>query len=224
MRAGMDNQSQVKAINAYTKFLQTKGISATALSSRTKFIQKLVSLIDGNPDRTTYGKALQTIIKIEDGIDRQQQLNYAREFYPFLMGDIKSIARISETYGFDLTSAKFKMLPAKLEWPEIDVINTESFTNEESKLLRDYTLNLQKQHLSEDALQEKLKLVKLMLLRLRDIPVENSMAYRMAVDVTLPLFNLENIKQGFLSAVREFYYIWLEKEAHAKNATGVKPA
>lgn len=220
----MDNQSQVKAINAYTKFLQTKGVSATALNSRTKFIQKLISLLDGEPNRTTYGKALQTIIKIEDSIDRQQQLNYAREFYPFLMGDIKSIARISETYGFDLTSAKFKTLPAKLEWAEIDAINAESFSKEESKLLRDYTVNLQQQRLTEDALQEKLKLVKLMLLRLRDIPVENSMAYRMAVDVTLPLFNLENIKQGFLSAVREFYYIWSEKEADAKKVAGRETA
>lgn len=224
MRAGMDNQGQVKAINAYTKFLQTKGISVTALNSRTKFIQKLISLLEGNPDRTTYGKALQTIIKIEDSIDRQQQLNYAREFYPFLMGDIKSIARISETYGFDLTSAKFKTLPAKLEWPEIDAINEESFSKEESKLLRDYAVNLQQQHLTEEALQEKLKLVKLMLLRLRDIPVENSMAYRMAVDVTLPLFNLEDIKQGFLSAVREFYYIWSEKEADTKKAAGKETA
>lgn len=220
----MDNQSQVKAINAYTKFLQTKGVSAIALNSRIKFIQKLISLLDGNPDRTTYGKALQTIIKIEDSIDRQQQLNYAREFYPFLMGDIKSIARISETYGFDLTSAKFKTLPANLEWAEIDAINVESFSKEESKLLRDYTINLQQQRLTEDALQEKLKLVKLMLLRLRDIPVENSMAYRMAVDVTLPLFNLEDIKQGFLSAVREFYYIWSEKEADAKKMAGKETA
>lgn len=220
----MDNQSQVKAINAYTKFLQTKGVSAIALNSRIKFIQKLISLLDGNPDRTTYGKALQTIIKIEDSIDRQQQLNYAREFYPFLMGDIKSIARISETYGFDLTSAKFKTLPANLEWAEIDAINAESFSKEESKLLRDYTINLQQQRLTEDALQEKLKLVKLMLLRLRDIPVENSMAYRMAVDVTLPLFNLEDIKQGFLSAVREFYYIWSEKEADAKKMAGKETA
>jgi hypothetical protein len=216
----MDKQREEQAINAYTKFLQTKGISAEALNSRTKFVKKMISLLDGQLDRTTYGRSLQAMIKIEESIDRQQQLNYAREFYPFLMGDIKSIARISETYGFDLTSAKFRSLPAKLEWAEIDALNTEAFSKEESQLLRDYTLNLQQQNLTEEALQEKIKLVKLMLLRLRDIPVENSMAYRMAVDVTLPLFNLEDIKQGFLAAVREFYYIWLEKEAGSKNTAG----
>jgi len=220
MGVTVENQKVEQAINAYTKFLQTKGVSASALKARTTFVQKLISLLEGHLNRSTYGKALQTMIKIEDNIDRQQQLNYAREFFPFLMGDIKSIARISETYGFDLTSAKFKALPAKLEWPEIDALNTESFSKEESKLLRDYTLNLQQQRMTEEARQEKIKLVKLMLLRLRDIPVENSMAYRMAVDVTLPLFNLEDIKQGFLAAVREFYYIWLDKEAKPKNPAG----
>jgi hypothetical protein len=216
----MDSQKEEQAINAYIKFLQTKKVSNESLSSRTKFVKKLTSLLEGQLDRTAYGKALQTIIKIEDSIDRQQQLNYAREFYPFLMGDVKSIARISETYGFDLTSAKFKALPAKLEWSDIDALNTDTFSIEESKLLRDYTLNLQQQNLTHAALQDKVKLVKLMLLRLRDIPVENSMAYRMAVDVTLPLFNLENIKQGFLTAVREFYYIWTAKEAGSNNASG----
>ena len=220
----MSLKREEQAINAYTKYLQTKGVSADSIDSRSNFVKKLIALLDGQVNRTDYGRALQAAIKIEDTTERQQQLNFAREFYPFWMGDIKSIARISETYGFDLNSAKFKEMPASLEWAEIDALNAESFNIQESKLLRDYSLNLQQQNLSEAALQEKLKLVKLMLLRLRDIPVENSMAYRMAVDVTLPLFNLEDIKQGFLAAVREFYYIWLEKEPDPKNLVKTEPA
>jgi len=111
--------------------------------------------------------------------------------------DIKSIARISQTYGFDLSSAKFRTMPATLEWAEIDALNDESFNNKESKLIRDYSLNLQQQNLREEVVQEKVKLVKLMLVRLRDIPIENSMAYRTAVDVTLPLFDLQDINKGF---------------------------
>lgn len=223
----MDNMEQKKtqeAVSAYTKFLQTKGVKGEALDIRTKFVGKLITLLDGQANRSNYASALQTIIKIEDNIDRQQQLNYAREFYPFWMGDIKSIARISQTYGFDLDSAKFKSLPASLTWLEIDALNTdESFSAQENKLIRDYTLNLQQQNMSDTTRQEKIKLIKIMLLRLRDIPVEHSMAYRMAVDVTLPLFNLEDIKQGFLSAVREFYYIWLE-EAKPNDIQGAQPA
>lgn len=220
----MEQKKTQEAVSAYTKFLQTKGVKGEALDIRTKFVGKLITLLDGQANRSNYASALQTIIKIEDNIDRQQQLNYAREFYPFWMGDIKSIARISQTYGFDLDSAKFKSLPASLTWLEIDALNTdESFSAQENKLIRDYTLNLQQQNMSDTTRQEKIKLIKIMLLRLRDIPVEHSMAYRMAVDVTLPLFNLEDIKQGFLSAVREFYYIWLE-EAKPNDIQGAQPA
>ncbi len=220
----MDQKKAEEAVAAYTKFLQSKGVKAEGLDLRTKFVKKLTALLDGKADRSSYASALQTIIKIEDSIDREKQLNFAREFYPFLVGDIKSIARISQTYGFDLDSAKFKSLPSSLTWMEIDALNTdESFTLQENKLIRDYTLNLRQQNMSEAALQEKVKLIKVMLLRLRDIPVEHSMAYRMAVDVTLPLFSLDDIKQGFLSAVREFYYIWLE-EAKPNDIQGAQPA
>lgn len=207
----MDQQRQEQAINAYTKFLQKKGVAQEALDMRAAFIKKLIILLDGKHNRADYGHALQAMIKNEDTIDRQKQLNFAREFYPFLAGDIKSIARISETYGFDLSSARFKSLPASLEWPTIDALNAETLDEQENKLIRNYSLELQQQNLKEDIVQAKLKLAKLVLLRLRDIPIKNNVAYRMAIDVTLPLFNLEELKQRFLEAVREFFYIWIEK-------------
>lgn len=207
----MDQQRQEKAINAYVKFLEAKNVNNEAIELRTGFINKLIVLLDSQFDREGYSKALQAILKIEENLDRQHQMNFAREFYPFWIGDIKSIARVSESYGVDLSSAKFKSLPPSLEWTAIDELNTEDLDEQESKLLRDYTLDLQQQNLLEEAIQAKVKLAKLMLLRLRDIPIKNNVAYRMAVDVTLPLFGLEDIKQRFLEAIREFFYIWIEK-------------
>jgi hypothetical protein len=207
----MDQQRQEQAINAYAKFLQKKGVGQDALDMRAEFVRKFIVLLDGKDNRADYGTALQAMIKVEDSIDRQKQLNFAREFYPFWAGDIKSIARISETYGFDLSSAKFKALPASLEWPAIDALSAEALDEQESKLIRDYSLDLQQQNLKQDAIQAKVKLAKIVLLRLRDIPIKNNAAYRMAIDVTLPLFNLEELKQRFLEAVREFFYIWIEK-------------
>lgn len=207
----MNEDKQKQAINAYAKFLQTKGVASEALELRTDFVRKFSVLLEGKDDRVDYGKALQAMIKIEENIDRQKQLNFAREFYPFWVGDIKSIARISETYGFDLDSENFKALPASLEWPAIDALSAETLDEQENKLIRDYSLDLQQQNLVEEAIQAKVKLAKIVLLRLRDIPIQNNVAYRMAVDVTLPLFNLDDLKQRFLEAVREFFYIWIEK-------------
>ncbi len=207
----MDQERQKKAINAYVKLLEKKAVDKEAIDTRTKFVEKLVVLLADQFDRHGYSQALQAMLKIEEHIDRQQQLNYAREFYPFWIGDIKSIARISESYGVDLSSAKFKSLPASLTWPEIDALNEESLSPQENILIRDYLLNLQQQSLTDEELQARVKLAKVILLRLRDIPIKNNVAYRMAVDVTLPLFNLEDIKQRFLEAIREFFYIWIEK-------------
>jgi len=207
----MNQERQEKAINAYINFLEKKAVGKQAIDIRTKFVEKLVVLLDDQFDRQGYSRSLQSMLKIEEHIERQQQLNFAREFYPFWIGDIKSIARFSETYGVDLSSAKFKALPATLAWPEIEALNQESLSPQENILIRDYSLNLQQQSVEQDEAQAKVKLAKVILLRLRDIPIKNNMAYRMAVDVTLPLFNLEEIKQRFLEAIREFFYIWIEK-------------
>lgn len=207
----MDQKRQEKAINAYVKFLEAKSVEPSAIALRTRFVNKLIVLLDNQFDREGYSKALQSILKIEENVERQQQMNFAREFYPFWIGDIKAIARTSETYGFDLKAIKFQSLPASLEWPTIDKLNEEVMNDQESKLLRDYSIELQQQDLVESDIQAKVKLAKLVLLRLRDMPVSNNIAYRMAVDVTLPLFSLEDIKHSFLETIREFFYIWIEK-------------
>lgn len=207
----MNQQRQEKAINAYVKFLEAKAVVVPAIELRTIFVNKLVVLLDNQFDRVGYSKALQSILKIEENIERQQQMNFAREFYPFWIGDIKSIARISDSYGLDLNAAKFQSLPASLEWSTIDALNAETMDSQESKLLRDYAIELQQQGIGEEGVDTKVKLAKLVLLRLRDIPIKNNNAYRMAVDVTLPLFSLEGIRKSFLEAIREFFYIWIEK-------------
>lgn len=207
----MNQEAQEQAVSAYKKFLKSKQVDEAAIDKRIKYINKLVVLIDGIPSRESYSKAQQALLKIEEDVDRQQQLNVSREFYPFMMEDMKSIARTSESYGMDLNSIQFKSLPPSLSWSEIDTLNQESLSPQENILIRDYSIDLEKQHLQQAEVQAKVKLAKLILLRLRDIPINNNIAYRMAVDVTLPLFNLEEIKQRFLEAIREFFHIWIEK-------------
>ena len=65
----MDKQREEQAINAYTKFLQSKGVNATGLEIRKQFVTKLVVLLEGQTGRSDYARALQTIIKIEENID-----------------------------------------------------------------------------------------------------------------------------------------------------------
>jgi len=157
------------------------------------------------------------ISRIADNIDRHQQLNIAREFYPFWTDDIKMIAAMSESYGYDLSTIRFRLWPTKLEWQTIEQLGDEKLSDQEDSLLGQYSQNLQEQRVVETKIQEKIRLAKIVLLRLRDIPIHNNITYRLAVDATLPLFAVEELKQRFLQVVREFFYIWIEK-------TGVRTA
>ncbi len=201
----MGTTKEDKAVNAYIKFLQGKNLSSDAIDLRARFLKKLTILLQGQSSREEYGRALETALKIDDNIERHQQLNIAREFFPFWTDDIKMIARMSETYGFDLSISQMKPLPTL----SIDELNSAKLNNNESDLLNRYSKLLQEQKVTDDLIQARLRLAKLVLLRLRDIPIQNNVSYRMAVEVTLPLFNVDDVRQRFLQAVREFFYIWI---------------
>ena len=203
----MDTSKEQQAVDAYLKFLKGKNVNSEAIAIRAKFLEKLVILLQGESSREGYGKALETTLKIEGNIDRNQQLNIAREFFPFWVDDVKMVARMSETYGYDLSVSKLKPLPSL----SLDELNSYKLDASETDLLDRYAQTMQQQNVPDDEVQAKLRLAKLVLLRLRDIPIKNNVSYRMAVEGTLPLFNVDDVRQRFLLAIREFFYIWIAK-------------
>jgi len=198
-----------EAIEAYIKFLKSQSVDSEAIAIRTRFVKKIVVLLKDQFDRKGYGRAVQTLLKIEDTIEQQQQMNFAREFYPFWVSDFKAIAKTRTTYGLDFTSIKFQTLPSPLNWASIDELSALPLDQVEGSMLNEYKQSLKKQNELDNAIQEKLKLATVVLLRLRDIPVKDNLAFRIAVDLTLPLFELEDLKQRFLETIREFYYTWI---------------
>jgi hypothetical protein len=203
----MDAAKEQKALNAYIKFLQGRNVNNEAIALRVKFLEKLSILLQGKSTREEFGKALETALKVEGNIERHQQLNIAREFFPFWIDDVKMIARMSETYGYDLSISQLRPLPTL----SLDELNNLKLDENEADLLDRYSKLLKEQNLAVDLIQARLRLAKLVLLRLRDIPIKNNVSYRMAVEGTLPLFNVEDIRQRFLLAIREFFYIWIAK-------------
>ena len=105
--------------------------------------------------------------------------------------------------GLILTQ-KILSLPASLECITIDKLNIEATDDQQSKLLRYYSTELHQQGLKQKDIDSEVKLAKLVLLCIREIPIKNNSAGRMVVDVALPLFNVEDIKQSYLEEIREF--------------------
>ncbi len=204
----MNKPREKEAIKAYLKLLQTKGAASGILYKRSLFLDKLgVCIADKTLDRTEYGQALDVVMKTIPADDWHENLNTAREFYPFWMKDIKTIAAFNLHYGFDIQSVQWKPLAASLK-SLTDSLETEKFDTSENWPLKAYTQALRYEGAERSVVDTRVKLAKIILIRLRDAPVKNNKFYRTAVDLTLPLFTIKENRHLFLVVVREFYYFW----------------
>lgn len=204
----MHTTREKEAINAYLKLLQTKGAASGILYKRSLFLDKLcLSLAGKTLDRTEYGQALDVVMKTIPTDDWHENLNTAREFYPFWMKDIKAIAAFNLHYGFDIETVQWKPLATSLK-SLTDSLETEKFDASENWPLKAYTQALRYEGAEQSLVDTRVKLAKIILIRLRDAPVKNNKFYRTAVDLTLPLFTIKENRHLFLVVVREFYYFW----------------
>ncbi len=204
----MNRSREKEAIKAYLKLLQTKGAASGILYKRSLFLDQLsVSLADKTLGRTEYGQALDVIMKTIPADDWHENLNTAREFYPFWMNDIKAIAAFNLHYGFDIETVQWKPLAASLK-SLTDSLATEKFDTSENWPLKAYAQALRYEGAEQSLVDTRVKLAKIILIRLRDAPVKNHKFYRTAVDLTLPLFTIRENRHLFLVVVREFYYFW----------------
>jgi hypothetical protein len=208
----MKNNREKEAINAYLKLLQNKGAASSTLYKRSLFLDRLTEhLVGKSLERTHYGQALDHALETVSLIDKLECQNTAREFYPFWMNDIKAIAAFDLHYGFDIQSIKWRPISTSLD-ALTKSLDSEVFNQDETKALRSYIKSLQSRGADDLVVDTRIKMAKIILLRLRDAPENNNKTYRMAVDVTLPLFKVEKIKALFLVVVREFYYFWKTSE------------
>jgi hypothetical protein len=204
----MNLTREKEAISAYLKLLQAKGATSGTLYKRSLFLDQLSENLADKPlNGTEYGKALDVVINKITGDDWHINLNAAREFYPFWVKDIKAIAAFNLHYGFDIDTIQWKPLPTSLKLLT-DSLKSEKFDTSENWPLKAYAQALHDEGADKELIETRVKFAKIILIRLRDAPVKNHKSYRIAVDLTLPLFHNKDIKFLFLAVVREFYHFW----------------
>jgi hypothetical protein len=196
------------AINAYLKLLQSKGIPAGELYKRSAFLDKLAPHLNEKAlVAAEFSKALDIAIESFANENRAETISIAREFYPFWMQDIKTIAAFNASYYFDFASIQWKPIPSSLD-ELTHIIEKSKFNKIEMKSLQSYIQTMSENGAEETVIDTRSKLAKLILIKLRDAPVKNNKTYRMAIDIILPLFTINEIKQLFLTVVSEFYLHW----------------
>lgn len=124
-----------ESINAYVKFLQSKGIGQVLLDKHTLLLKKLsVNLDKRTLDGDEYREAIDLLMEKIPVDDWHASLTTAREFHPFWVQDIKAISRLNTNAGFDLESLTWKPLPASLKSLTESLV-TEKFDVSENWLL-----------------------------------------------------------------------------------------
>jgi hypothetical protein len=207
-----------EALNAYLSFLRTKGVAQQSLDARVEFLIRLIAGLAAKPyDRIAYASALNMIMKKTRDQAWHFHMQVAREFYPFWMQDIKAIALLGEHYGAQTVVVEWTPLPTSLRALS-EILAKMTFDDVESALLERYLSSMRQQGISKNIMIVKLRLAKIMLIRLRDAPQINGAIYRVAVDMTLPLFRLKNSRQLFLEVVREFYQHWIMDKTTSSSA------
>lgn len=197
-----------EATNAYLKLLQTKGASTDVLHRRSLFLDRLTAGLKG---QTLNGDAYREIVeKMMESVPSDEwhdSLTTAREFYPFWVQDFKAIAALNINPGFDIKPTAWRPLQATLKALS-ELVETEKFEASEIWPLKAYTQALRFEGAEQSLVNARIKLAKIILIRLRTAPEKDNKIYRVAVDMTLPLFKMQDSRRLFLVVVREFYHFW----------------
>lgn len=201
-----------EAIDAYLKLLVQKNAQAEIIEERKKALELFAKHLKNKlQKRDIYSNAIEKLLINHEPDTQYRYKQIAREFYGFWMGDIKAIAFFTKHYGFDLEPSQWKPNPLNLQ-EMVKTVVTMQLDESEKYALIGYQNALNDDGESAEAVQSALKLAKIILLRLRDAPVMNPHSYRIAVDLILPLFTIEENKAYFLDVVRAFYPCWLAEQ------------
>lgn len=213
----MTADREKEAIHAYLKLLENKGANNLVLYKRSLFLDQLSSLLIGKAlNRTNYGIALDALMKATPADEWHDCLISAREFYPFWMGDIKAIASFNKKSEFDFQPIDWKPLQSSIEALTKD-LNNEKFNVDETRDLMAYTKALQNKGADKVIMETRVNLAKILLIQLRGAPYSDARIYRKAVNLTLPLFKINETQKLFLLVIREFYYFWIDNGKPSDN-------
>lgn len=204
----MNKTREKEAINAYLKLLQSKGASTSLLHKRSLFLDKLSARLgDLVQDGNEYRLLVEEMLESMPPDDWHDCLTAAREFYPFWVKDIKTIATLNLNSGFEVRPIDWK--PDLVSLKNLtDSLETEKFDTSENWPLKAYAQALRHEGADQALVETRVKLAKIILMRLRGAPDKNNTAYRTTVDLTLPLFTIKQNRRLFLVVVREFFHFW----------------
>lgn len=203
-------KSEPKALTAYLKLIQNKGATAENLAKREGFLNKVMPLLEGQPvDGMSYREAVDEVLLQMSRDEWPFFLAVSREYYYFWTDDFKAIAALNSSGDFIVKPVPGVMHSEenlKQAWKRLD---HEKFEVSEMWPLQAYKAALREEGAEKSVVETREKLVKLLLINLRNADDKSGKKYRIAVDSLQSMFVMQEMRRLFLTVVREFYYFWI---------------
>jgi hypothetical protein len=216
MESLMTKNREHIALSAYLNLLERKGFSKSALRQREVAILKLIPYVERiNSDGLAFRAAVEEHFNKLDKSQVAASLPVVREYFSFWIDDIKAIVAMNQDNAFEPTALEWKPQEseAKEMWSSLDEV---SLTSSEIEPLETYENALRENGADDFFVATCKKIVKQLLLMLRNVPHKQPVAYRRAVDANKALFKSEEAYKMFLRVGREFYYFWKD-DLNARN-------
>lgn len=203
-------EREQKALDAYLRLIRGKGASVDNLARRKTLLERALPQLSGqSADGLAYREVIDEALLHTPREDWPFFLAVTREYYYFWVDDFKAIAALNSSDGFVMEAAaayvrneeSFKQI-----WKRLD---EEKFVVAEMWPLKAYKAALREAGAEKSVMETREKLVKLLLIDLREVEDKNGKTYRAAVDALQPLFVMKETRHLFLAVVREFYYFWI---------------
>lgn len=205
------------ALNAYLKLMRNKGATDANLEQRKSFLLRMIPLLAEQPqDAALFRDRVDQVLKATEKSTWPFLMNVALEYQRFWVNDIKAIAALHASGGYGIAPlvAPVPTESLKTIWKNLD---KEQFSVTEKWPLKAYASALREEGAEQGVVETRLRLVKLLLLRLREVEGHDGDHYRVAAHALMPLFEMKETRDMFLTVVREFFYFWIGDPEAAKH-------
>ncbi|QDQ28588.1 hypothetical protein FNU76_20775 [Chitinimonas arctica] len=206
-----DSQYAETALAAYLNLLKNKGAATGIITRRKHFLRHLLSALETQADShitdddAGYRRAVDGIVHKFPDDQQIEIITTSREFYPFWIGDLKTIARLNAADALSLEHS-----PVDLRGSLVDMferLDADPWSRSEQHCLQAYIARMAELGTQDAVMDIRERLLLLLLYVIRHAEATPT-AYRAGVDAMLTLFSKEDTRRLFIEMAREFFYFW----------------
>jgi hypothetical protein len=196
------------ALRAYLSLLEKNASKRADVSLKEHFARLLISnLQDHSVNHASYRTAVDSLLESLPGEYQVDAVHVAREFFPFLVSDVKAVVAMMKTGGY----RGFSEGNAVVDDSNIKTMNdlitrseTQKYSAQQTAAYDKYLACLDSLGGEEKSIAKRGRIAKALLYLIRDKDVTPA-NYRLVIDSVLPMLTTEEARLYFVMVAREFY-------------------